>query len=171
MAGEAGPVAARALHAHELDLTEATQPPQRMPVTAGAGLEALDTQQRAALVERRHDVNVEMGVDTRGDAKWQGGHRHPSVGKRVGGTTPAGSDGQDSDGPLRQAPSRSLRPTGGCRVSARTRPTDRYQDSPRERQPALVESDLVGAPTRTLTAPTTKMVDPTNARRDPRCRQ
>jgi hypothetical protein len=45
-------------------------------------------------------------------------------------------DGHDSDGPRRQAPSRSLRPTGGCRVSLRTRPTDRFQDNPARCQPA-----------------------------------
>ena len=88
------------------------------------------------VVQGRGDVDVEVGVDTSGDPEWQGGHRHPFVGKRVGWHHTCRDDGQDSDGPLRQAPSRSLRPTGGCRVAARTRPTDRLEDNPvKERQP------------------------------------
>jgi hypothetical protein len=59
----------------------------------------------------------------------------------------------------RQAPSRSLRPTGGCRVGARTRPTDRYQDSPQGRQPLVAGSDPVRAPARTLTVTALKTVD------------
>ena len=34
----------------------------------------------------------------------------------------------------------------------------------------MVGSDLVRTPTRTMTAPTTKMVDPINAQPNPRCR-
>ena len=41
--------------------------------------------------ERGGDVHIEVGVDPRGDPQWQCGHRHPFVGKRVGGTTPAGT--------------------------------------------------------------------------------
>jgi hypothetical protein len=43
---------------------------------------------------------------------------------------PAGTAGQDNDGPLGQAPSKSPRPTGGCRVGDQARPTDHYPDNP-----------------------------------------
>ena len=57
---------------------------------------------------------------------------------RLGWVTPhRQDDGQDSEGPVRQAPMRSLRPTGWCRVSVRAGPTDRLEDSPRGRQPVL----------------------------------
>jgi len=131
MAGQAGAVAAGALDADQLDGPEPAQPHKGSAISVTGGVEALDAQQRAAFVERGDDVHVEMRVDTRSDLECQGGHRHPSLSATgLGGTTPAGSDGQDSDGPLRQAPSKSLRPTGGCRVNARTRPTDRDQDNP-----------------------------------------
>ena len=57
---------------------------------------------------------------------------------------------------------RSLRPTGGCRVSARARPTDRYKDSPKTSAGKL-ESDLARATTLTLTGSPIEMVDPLSA--------
>jgi hypothetical protein len=69
------------------------------------------------------------------------------------------NDGQDSEGPVRQAPMRSLRPTGWCRVSVRAGPTNRLQDSPRGRQPVLMESDLARARTHTLTSSPSGVVD------------
>jgi hypothetical protein len=60
--------------------------------------------------------------------------------------------GQDNDEPLRQAPSRSLRPTGGCRVDEPAGPRDQSQGTPPKRTPARAfESD----PARTPTRPTT----------------
>ena len=41
----------------------------------------------------------------------------------------------------------------------RARPTDRTKDSPKGRQPDLLESDLAWAPTHTLTNPFTEVVD------------
>ena len=79
---------------------------------------------------------------------------------RLGWVTPhQQDDGQDSDGPVRQAPMRSLRPTGWCRVSVRAGPTDRLQDSPKGRQPVLMESDLARAHTHTLTSSPSGVVD------------
>jgi hypothetical protein len=115
-------------------------------------------------------MHIEVGVDTRGDPRWHRGHGHPFVGKRVGWHHTCRDDGQDSDGPRRQAPSRSLRPTGGCRVSLRTRPTDRFQDNPAKVSAGKLGTDLVRTLTRTLTLTTTAMVDPANAHPDPRCR-
>jgi hypothetical protein len=60
--------------------------------------------------------------------------------------------GQDNDEPLRQAPSRSLRPTGGCRMGKQTEPTDQSQGTPSKRTPARAfESDPARIPTRTMT--------------------
>jgi hypothetical protein len=72
-------------------------------------------------------------------------------------------DGQDSEGPHRQAPSRSLRPNGGCRVSVRARPTDRFQDSSPKSVSRNRRVRPGSAPTRTLTPTTTEMVDPISA--------
>ena len=79
-------------------------------------------------------MDIEVRVDPSGDPARDSGHRHLFLSLGVGDTTPA-DDGQDSDGPPRQAPMRSLRPTGRCRVSVRAGPTDRLQDGPRGRQP------------------------------------
>ena len=110
--------------------TETSQPCQQPSVAGGGRRERFDAEEAAGVVERSGDVDVKVGVDPRGDSQWQGGHRHPFVGKRGGWHHTCRDDGQDSDGPPRQAPSRSLRPTGGCRVAARTRPTDRLEDNP-----------------------------------------
>jgi hypothetical protein len=77
MAGQAGAVAAGALDADQLDGPEPAQPHKGSAISVTGGVEALDAQQRAAFVERGDNVHVEMRVDTRGDAEWQGGHRHP----------------------------------------------------------------------------------------------
>ena len=103
-------------------------------------------------------MDVEVRVDPSGDRRaivviviWS---------FRLGWVTPhQQDDGQDSEGPVRQAPMRSLRPTGWCRVSVRARPTNRLQDSPRGRQPELMESDLARALTHTLTSSRSEMVD------------
>jgi len=136
VAGEAGAIAARALDPDELDLAEVSEPSEQTAVTSWRGLEGLNAEKAAEMVQGGGDMHVQVRVDTRGDPEWHRGHRHPFVGKRVGWHRIGRDDGQDSDGPLRQAPSRSLRPTGGCREGVRARPTDRFQDSPPRRQPA-----------------------------------
>jgi hypothetical protein len=83
----------------------------------------------------------------------------PFVSERLGWHHTCRDDGQDSDGPLRQAPSRSLRPTGGCRVGVRARPTDHYQDSPHGTSAGRFGSDQARAPTLTLTASPLELVD------------
>jgi hypothetical protein len=47
-------------------------------------VERLDAQQGPLVIQRGGDMDLEMRVDTTGDPRWQGGHRHPFVGKRVG---------------------------------------------------------------------------------------
>src|SRR3954463_11097569 len=98
-----------------------------------------------------------MRVDPTGDPIRHAGHCHPFV--AVGdGVATSREGGQDSEGPLRQAPSRSLRPTGSMHeVDGRARPTDHYQDS--KRQPGKHGSDLARSPTRTITAPPSAVVD------------
>jgi hypothetical protein len=54
---------------------------------------------------------------------------------------------------------RSLRPTGWCRMSVRARPTNRFQDSPKGRQPVSEESDLARAFTHTLASSPSGVVD------------
>jgi hypothetical protein len=45
---------------------------------------------------------------------------------------------------VRQAPMRSLRPTGRCRVGERARPTNRTKDSPKGRQPEVLSQTWLG---------------------------
>ena len=47
---------------------------------------------------------------------------------------------------VRQAPMRSLRPTGRCRVGDRARPTNRTKDSPKGRQPGCWSQTWPGHP-------------------------
>ena len=84
VAGETGPVGAGALDPGQLHLTEATEPPQQCSIALGCGGERLDAYQAAPLVERGGDVDVEVGVDPRGDPQWHGGHRHPFIGTGAG---------------------------------------------------------------------------------------
>jgi hypothetical protein len=100
VSGQSSAIAAGALDAGELDLAEAAQPVEQCRVAGSRRLKGRHVEQRTVRVEGGSDVDVEVGVDTGGDPRCQGGHCHPFVGKR-----------------------------GGCRVTARTKPTDRYQDS------------------------------------------
>jgi hypothetical protein len=84
-------IGAGALDADELELAETSQPREQPSVTGGGRRERFDAEEPAGVVERSGDVDVEVGVDPRGDSQWHSGHRHPFVGKRVGGTTPAGT--------------------------------------------------------------------------------
>jgi hypothetical protein len=109
VAGEAGSVAAGAFHADQHDGAEALKPDQQLPIARSVGGEGLDTQQPADGAECGGDVGVEVGVDPSGDLIWHGGHGSSLL--LLGGGAPAGRDGgQDNDGPLGQAPSRSLPP-------------------------------------------------------------
>src|SRR3984885_5232447 len=104
-------------------------------------------------------MDVEVRIDPAGDASCQIGHCHPFVGLGWGDTAPAGRRTGQRRACVRQAPIRSLRPTDGCRVGDRARPTDRTQDSPKGTSAGLLESDLAWAPTHTLTNPFTEVVD------------
>ena len=87
-----------------------------------------------------------MCVDPRGDPWWQGIHRHPfDRQSRVGWHHTCRDDGQDSDGPLRQAPSRSLRPTGGCRVTAPNQADGSLSRQPRNEASAGVSGVRPGS--------------------------
>jgi hypothetical protein len=91
-------------------------------------------------------MDVEVRIDPAGDAPCQIGHCHPFVGLGWGDTAPIGTTDKTATGRVRQAPMRSLRPTGGCRVGDRARPTDRTQDSPRGRQPEVMSQTWPGHP-------------------------
>lgn len=54
--GEPGAVAAGALDAHQLDLTERSQPSQQAAIADRGGLEGLHTKQGTAVVQRSGDV-------------------------------------------------------------------------------------------------------------------
>jgi hypothetical protein len=91
-------------------------------------------------------VDVEVRIDAAGDASWQSGYCHPFVGLGWGDTAPSGTTDRTATGLYRQAPMRSLRPTGGCRVGDRARPTDRSKDSPKGRQPDVWSQTWPGHP-------------------------
>jgi hypothetical protein len=164
MPGEPGAVAASALDTHELDLAEASQPAEQTAVAGRGGLKGLHTEQATAVVQHGGDVHVEMSVDTSGDPQWHRGHQSSLRSQSVwGGTAPAGTTDRTATGLAdRLLVGHSAR-TGGCRVSVRARPTDRYQDSSRRASAGIVGSDLARAPTRTLTPTATDLVDPTSA--------
>jgi hypothetical protein len=88
----------------------------------------------------------------------------PSLADEVGWHHTCRDDGQDSDGARRQAPKRSLRPTGGCRMSLRDLVDGSLsRQTPRGRQPVQWGQTRPRRPTRTLPAPTNAVVDPNNA--------
>jgi hypothetical protein len=110
--GQSGPVAAGAFDTDQLEGAQALQPVLQFLVAGTGGGKALDTEQRASFVEGGRHVHVEVRVDP------------PVIRRaivvmvicsfRLGWVTPhRRNDGQDSEGPVRQAPMRSLRPTGG----------------------------------------------------------
>jgi hypothetical protein len=135
-AGQPRAIGACALDADELELAEAVQPREQPAVAGGGGRERLDAEEAAGLVERGGDVHIQMGVSTPAVIRsgkvvivipsLASGWVAPHLPGRRTGQRRASKAGS----------SRSLRPTGGCRVAARTRPTDRLEDNPaRERQP------------------------------------
>ena len=103
-----------------------------------------------------------MRVDAAGDRSCQSVHVIPS--SFLAGVAPHQWDGeQDGDGPVWQAPIRSLRPTDGRRVRDRARSTDRCRQSERT-SAGYLESDLAWAPTHTLTSSVSGVVDPLSCR-------
>jgi hypothetical protein len=102
---EAGAIVACALDADQLDVAEGSKPSKQTAVAGRRGLVRLHAEQRPAMIQSGADMDVEVGVDTPGDTGWHRGHRHPFVGKRVGWHHTCQDDGQDGDGPARQAPS------------------------------------------------------------------
>ena len=78
MTGEASPIAPRALNADQIDIAERGEPSRQAAIPGGRCRERLDTEERALVVERSSDMDVEVGVDAAGDPRWQGGHRHLS---------------------------------------------------------------------------------------------
>ncbi len=162
VAGEPRTVAAGSLNTHELDGAELREPAMEGPIARRRRLEALHAKERSPVVQGGSDVLVEVRAIVVIVI--------PSLVQWVGVAPHQRDDGQDSDGPVRQAPMRSLRPTNGCRVRARARPTDRLEDSPRGRQPGFVESELARARTQTLAALPFQVVD-RQLRLNPRCRE
>ncbi len=65
--GQPGPVGPGALDAGELHRAKALEPAEQFGVTGGCRGELLDAEQGASFVKRRSDVDIEVGVDTRGD--------------------------------------------------------------------------------------------------------
>ena len=79
--GEPGAIRARAFDADEDDRAEVLEPREQLLVALPGGLEVLDPEQRAFLVERCDDMDVEVRIDTAGHAACQSGHRHPILGR------------------------------------------------------------------------------------------
>ena len=146
MAGEPGPIGTGPFDTDEVDRAEVAQPAQQFLVPAFGGGEALDAEEGSSFVQGRSYVDVEVCIDPAGDASWQIGHCHPFVGLGWGDTAPAGRRTRQRRACVRQAPMRSLRPTDGCRVGDRARPTDRTKDSPKGRQPVYWSQTWPGHP-------------------------
>ena len=75
---EAGAVAPGALDTHQVDRPEALQPQGEPAVADCGGLEALGAEQAPVLVEGGRHVDVEVRVDTSGDASCKIAHVIPS---------------------------------------------------------------------------------------------
>jgi hypothetical protein len=133
--GQPRSIGARPLHTDQLDRAEVAQPPEQLLVALRRRGEALDAEEGASVVQSCSYMHVEVRIDAADDASWQSGHCHPFVGLGWGDTAPSGTTDRTARGLYRQAPIRSLRPTGRCRVGDRARPTDRTKDSPKGRQP------------------------------------
>ena len=88
--GQPGSIGAGAFDADQLDGAEVAQPPQQLLVAARGGGEALDAEEGPSLVQSRSYMDVEVRIDTAGDAPCQIGHCHPFVGLGWGDTAPAG---------------------------------------------------------------------------------
>ncbi len=143
---EPGAIGAGPFDTDQLDRAEVAQPPQQLLVAALSRGEALDAEESPSLVQSRSYMDVEVRIDPAGDASWQSGHCHPFFGLVWGDTAPSGTTDKTATGLYRQAPLRSLRPTGGCRVGDRARPTDRTKDSPQGRQPDVWSQTWPGHP-------------------------
>ena len=147
VAGQPCAVAAGAFHPNQLQLPEAAQPGQQLAIAGRCCRKRLGAQKAAAFVQGCGDMHVEVGVDT-ADHSCHCVHANPF---RSGVWHRADRDGgQDSNGPVRQAPSRSLRPTGRCRDSDLSRADGSYIKTTRRRQPESFESDPARTLTRTL---------------------
>ena len=132
VAGEPGTIGPGPFDADQLDGAEVGEPPQQLLVAALGGGEALDTEESPSLVQSRSYMDVEVRIDAAGDASCQSGHCHPFVGLGWGDTAPAGRRTGQRRACVRQAPIRSLRPTGGVewvtgpgrRIERKTVPKD-----------------------------------------------
>ena len=153
------PVGPRPFDADQLDRAEVAQPSEQQLGAALGGGEALDAEEGSSVVQRRSYMHVALCIDAAGDAPCQSGHCHPFVELGWGDTAPSGTTDKTATGLYRQAPMRSLRPTGGCRVGDRARPDGSNERQSQRTSAGLLESDLAWAPTHTLTNPFTEVVD------------
>ena len=157
--GQPCPVTAGALDADELEGPEGLQPTQQPPVAGHRRGETLDAEQGPSFVEGGRHVDVEVRVDPSGDAPRDSGHRHLFLSLGVGDTA-APERWTRQRWALLGASSYEVTPSDRrCRVRVRAGPTYRLQDSPRGRQPVLMESDLARARTYTLTSSPSGVVD------------
>ena len=132
MAGEPGAIGPGAFDTDEFDRPEVGQPPQQLLVAALGSGEALDPKESPSFVQSCSYMDVEVRIDAAGDASCQIGHCHPFVGLGWGDTAPAGRRTGQRRACVRQAPIRSLRPTGGVewvtgpgrRIERKTVPKD-----------------------------------------------
>ncbi len=147
MAGQPGAIGPSPFDPDQLDGAEVTQPAQQLLVTALGRGEALDAEEGPSVVQSRSYMDVEVRIDPAGDCfvpnwslsslRWFGL-----------GMTPHRAERRTRQrwACLRQAPMRSLRPTGRCRVGDRARPTNRTKDSPKGRQPGCWSQTWPGHP-------------------------
>jgi hypothetical protein len=84
VAGQPRPIGARPFDPDQLDRPELGEPGQQRLVAALGGGEALDAEEGSSLVQNSSYMDIEVRIDTAGDASWQSGHCHPFVGFGLG---------------------------------------------------------------------------------------
>jgi hypothetical protein len=76
--GQAGAIRAGALHPDPEHSAEPLEPPQQVAVAGLGGLERLDPQHAAEMIQHGSDMEISMGIDTAtNNTGIYDGHRHP----------------------------------------------------------------------------------------------
>ena len=150
VAGQAGTVSARSLHAHPGDGAELEQPGPQLAVASRVGGERLDAQHPAVGVECRGHVHVEVSVNTAGDrARLYDGHRHPfSLNRSRGGTHVPGRRPCRSgccEQPDRHPPERGVPRTSREPVDEHFNPSVRDPSQIDTREPEKVPTSVLTA--------------------------
>jgi hypothetical protein len=77
MSGEPGPIAARPFDADKFERAETLEPAKEPAIARSSRREAFDAEKGTSFVKRSSDVDVEVRIDSSGNAARESGHRHP----------------------------------------------------------------------------------------------